>query len=120
MGLTSKYTALALGVFLGLAPFAGAQSTITHTNRRGDTVTDTRSLQNGQYSSNKTITTPSGQTYTKDKSGYLNKNGRPVTSATRTGPNGKSVTTTTNHGRYARTTKVTGPKGGSRIYRRPR
>ena len=92
MSLKAKYAALTFGVLLVFATFASAQTTVTRTNRRGDTVTDTRSLQNGQYTNDKTVTSPSGRTYTKDKTGYINANGRPVTQTTRTGPNGKSVT----------------------------
>lgn len=120
MSLTTKYAALTFGVLLAFATFANFQSTVTRTNRQGDKVTDTRSLQNGQYTNDKTITSPSGKTYTKDKTGYINNNGRLVTQSTRTGPSGKSVTSQTLHGRYANTTRVTGPNGGSRVYRRPR
>jgi hypothetical protein len=120
MSLKAKYAALTFGVFLAFATFASAQTTITRTNRWGDTVTDTRSLQNGQYTNDKTVTSPSGRTYTKYKTGYINGDGRMVTQTTRTGPNGKSVTSKTDHGTYANTTKLTGPNGGSRVYRRPR
>jgi hypothetical protein len=120
MSLKAKYAALTFGVLLVFATFTSAQTTVTRTNRRGDTVTDTRSLQNGQYTNDKTVTSPSGRTYTKDKTGYINANGRPVTQTTRTGPNGKSVTSQTYHGTYANTTRLTGPNGGTRVYRRPR
>jgi hypothetical protein len=120
MSLRAKYATPALMAFLASTTLGTAQSTVTYTNRRGDTVTDTRSLQSGQYTNNKTITSPTGKTYTKDKTGYVNGNGTPVTQTTRTGPNGKSVTSKTWHRPYAKTTRVTGPGGGTRIYRRPR
>ena len=120
MSLKVKYAALTFGMFLAFATFANAQTTVTRTNRWGDTVTDTRSLQRGQYTNDKTVTSPSGRTYTKGKTVYVNGNGRLVTQTTRTGPNGKSVTSQTYHGPYANTTRVSGPNGGSRIYRRPK
>jgi len=120
MSLASKSAALTLAAVLAFASLANAQSTVTYTNRRGDTVTDTRSLQNGQYTNDRTITGPNGKTYTRDKTSYVNGNGRVITQATRTGPNGKSVTSTTRHGTFANTTRVTGPNGGTRVYRRPK
>jgi len=120
MSLTAKYAAVVLGAVFAFATFASAQSTVTRTNRWGDTVTGTRSLQNGQYIHDKTVTSPNGRTYTRDTTGHLAGNGRLVTQTTRTGPNGKSVTSQTYHGAYANTTKVTGPNGGTRVYRRPR
>ena len=120
MSLKAKYAALTFGAFLAFATFASAQTTVTRTNRWGDTVTDTRSLQNGQYTNDKTVTSPGGKTYTKDTTGHLDSNGRAITQTTRTGPNGKSVTSQTHHGPYANTTRVTGPNGGTRVYRRPK
>jgi hypothetical protein len=120
MSLRIKYAALVFVMSVACAAYAGAQSTITYTNRWGDTVTDTRSLQNGVYTNDKTVTSPSGRTYTKDMSGYLNGNGRLITQTTRTGPNGGSVTSRTWHGPYTNVTPVTGPNGGSRVYRRPK
>jgi hypothetical protein len=118
MRLRIKYAAVVLGASLACATFASAQSTVTYTNRWGDTVTDTRSLQNGVYTNDKAVTSPSGRTYTKDMTGYVNGNGRLVTQTTRTGPNGRSVTSKTWHGPYSNVTRVTGPNGGSRVYRR--
>ena len=89
MKLTMKYAAFIIATTLACGTFAGAQSTVTYTNRRGDTVTDTRSLQNGLYANDKTVTSPSGRTYTKNMTGYRNANGRVVTQTTRTGPNGR-------------------------------
>jgi len=120
MSLKIKYAALVLGVSLSCATFAAAQKTVTYTNRWGDTVTDARSLQKGQYTNDKTVTSPSGRTYIKDTTGHLNGNGRPVTQTTRTGPNGKSETSKTWHGPNSNVTRVTGPNGGSRVYRRPK
>jgi hypothetical protein len=120
MSLRIKSAALAIGMSLACATFAAAQRTVTYTNRRGDTVTDTRSLQNGQYVNDKTVTSPTGRAYTKDTTGYLNGNGRPITQTTRTGPNGKSVSSKTWHGPYSNVTRVTGPNGGSRVYRHPK
>jgi len=120
VNLRAKYALLSFAALLACTTFASAQSSVTHTNRWGDTVTDTRSLQNGQYINDKTITTPSGRTYTRDETAYRNSNGRLITQTTRTGPNGKSVTSKTFHGAYANTTRVTGPNGGSRVYRRPK
>lgn len=74
MSLTGKSAVLAFGALLALGALANAQSTVTYTNRRGDTVTHTRSLQNGQYTNDKTITGPNGKTYTKDRTSYVNGN----------------------------------------------
>jgi hypothetical protein len=120
MSSKSTLTALALGGFMALGTFAYAQNTVTYTNRWGDRVTDTRSLQNGEYINNKTVTAPNGKTYTRDKTSYVNGNGHVITQATRTGPNGKSVTSASRYGRYGKVTRVTGPNGGTRHYRRPR
>jgi hypothetical protein len=99
---------------------AAAQQTATYTNRRGDTVTDTHTRQNGQYTNDKTVTTPNGKTHTNDFTASRNNNGRPVTSDTRTGADGKSVTKTTTHGAYGNKTTVTGRNGHSRTYYRRR
>lgn len=120
MSLAARYVAFIFATSLALATSVNAQSTVTRTNRAGDTVTDTRSFQNGQYTNVKTVTSPSGRTYTKENIAYRNSNGRLITESTRTGPNGKSVTAETFHGPYANTTRVTGPNGGSRVYRRPK
>jgi hypothetical protein len=118
MSLKIKYAAFVLGMSLACATFAGAQSTVTYTNRWGDTVTDTRTLRNGQFTNDKTVTSPSGRIYTKDMTGYLNGNGRLITQTTRTGPNGRSLSSKTWHGPYSNVTRLTGPNGGSRVYRR--
>lgn len=113
-----RASAIALGVALTTAGIATAQ-TSTWTNRRGDTVTDTRSVQNGQYTNNRTVTAPNGATHTNNYTASRNSNGRVVTSDTKTGPNGKSVNRTTTHGYYGNRTTVTGPNGNSRTaYRR--
>ena len=44
-----RNTAVALFVAATATCMASAQQTSTWTNQRGNTVTDTRSLQNGQY-----------------------------------------------------------------------
>jgi hypothetical protein len=111
---------LALSVALMATGLGTAQQTTSYTNRRGDTVTDTHSLQNGQYTNDKTVTAPNGNTRTNDFTASRNSNGRLVTSDTRTGPNGRSATETTTHGRYGNRTTVTGPNGHSRTYRRRR
>lgn len=84
--------AFALFAVLSFTATLKAQQTTTYTNNRGDTVTDTRSLQNGQYTNDKTITTPNGKTYSNDQTASLNNNGRLVTQDTRTGPNGGTRT----------------------------
>lgn len=118
MNVVTKHMTYGLGTIVLLGATALAQQTTTYTNRWGDTVTDTRSLQNGQYTNNKTVTTPNGKTYTNQKTDSLNANGRVVTQDTRTGPNGKSTNRTTTHGYYGNKTTVTGPNGGSRTFYR--
>lgn len=115
-----KQAALALCMALAMTSAVEAQQTTTYTNRRGDTVTDTHSRQNGQYTNDKTVTTPNGKTHTNDYTATRNANGRPVTTDTRTGPNGKSATRTTTHGRAGNKTTVTGPNGHSHTYYRRR
>jgi hypothetical protein len=105
---------------LSLTGIANAQQTNTYTNGRGDTVTDTRSLQNSVYSNDKSVTTPNGKTFRNDKTDSLNGNGGGVTNDTRTGPNGRFVSRTTTHGYYGNRTTVTGPNGHSRTYFRRR
>ncbi|HEY4380904.1 MAG TPA: hypothetical protein VGN01_11200 [Acidobacteriaceae bacterium] len=109
--------ALALAAMLSFAGALHAQQTTTHTNRYGDTVTDTRTQQNGVYDSERSVTAPNGATHTNDFTADRNSNGRVVTSDTHTGANGHTVSSTTTHGFYGggRTT-VTGPKGASRTY----
>lgn len=116
----SNWAALAFCTALLLAGTLEAQQTSTYTNRYGDTVTDTRSLQNGQYTNDRTVTAPNGNTRTNDFTASRNSNGRVVTSDTHTGPNGKTVNSTTTHGRYGNKTTVTGPNGHSRTYYRSR
>lgn len=53
-------------VLLAATSVASAQQTSTSTNRRGDTVTDTHSLQNGQYTNDRSVTAPNGNTHTND------------------------------------------------------
>jgi hypothetical protein len=57
-----------------------AQQTTSYTNRRGDTVTDTHSLQNGQYTNDRTVTAPNGNARTNDFTASRNSNGRLVIS----------------------------------------
>ncbi len=120
MTLTLQNTVLALCVALTAITTASAQQTATYTNRRGDTVTDTRALQNGQYTNDKTVTAPNGSTHANDFTASRNANGRVVASDTRTGANGRAVNRTTTHGYYGNKTTVTGPNGNSRTYRRRR
>jgi len=99
---------------------AAAQQTTTHTNTKGDTVTDTGSLQNGTYTNDRTVTTPNGKTRSNNFTGSRNSLGRLVTSDTHTGVNGRSETKTTTHGANGNKTTVTGPNGHSHTYYRPR
>jgi hypothetical protein len=115
-----KHAALTLCTALAMTGVIYAQQTTTHTNRRGDTVTDTHSRGNGQYTNDRTVTTPNGKTHTNDYTATRNANGRPVTTDTHTGRNGKSVTSTTTHGWRGNKTTVTGPNGRSRTYYRRR
>jgi hypothetical protein len=115
-----KQAVLVLCVALTVTLTVSAQQTTAYTSRRGSTVTDTRSLQNGQYTNDKTVTTPNGKTHTNDFTASRNANGHVVTSDTRTGPNDRSVNKTTTHGYYGNKTTVTGPNGNSRTYRRRR
>jgi len=115
-----KQTALVLGAALAMGVAAEAQHTTTYTNRRGDTVTDTHTRQNGTYTNDKTVTTPTGKTHTNDYTATRNANGRPVTTDTRTGANGRSASRTTTHGARGNKTTVTGPNGHSRTYYRRR
>ena len=101
-----------------LTGISNAQQTTTRTNRNGDTVTDTRSLQNGQYTNDKTVTAPNGKTHTNDSTANRNSNGRLVTSDTRTRSNGRSVTSSTTHRANSNRTTVTGPNGHSRTFLR--
>jgi hypothetical protein len=120
MNLNLGKAAFALGTALIATTLASAQQATTYTNRRGDTVTDTRSLQNGQYTNDKSVTAPNGRTDMNDYTAGRNANGHVVTSDTRTGANGKSVNRTTTHGYYGNKTTVTGRNGNSRTYRRAR
>ena len=120
MNYRTILAAIALSATLILASGLQAQETTTRTNRYGDTLTDTRSAQNGVLTNDKVVTTPNGKTFTKDKTNSINSNGRDVTNVTRTGPNGKSVNRNTTHGYYGNRTTVTGPQGGSRTYYRRR
>jgi len=120
MNLSFRKAAFALGAALIATTLASAQQTTTYTNRQGNTVTDTRSLQNGQYTNDKSVTAPNGQTHTNDYTVSRNANGHVVTSDTRTGTHGKSINRTTTHGYYGNKTTVTGPNGKSRTYRRAR
>ena len=115
-----RNTAVALFVAATATSMASAQQTSTWTNQRGSTVTDTRSLQNGQYSNDRSVTSPNGATHTNDFTASRNSNGRVVTSDTRTGANGRSINRTTTHGFYGNKTNVTGPNGHARTYYRRR
>lgn len=110
-----RNTAIALSIAL-TAGATFAQQTSTWTNGRGNTVTDTHSRQDSQYTNDRTVTTPSGKTHTNDFTASRNSNGRVVTSDTRTGNNGRSVNRTTTHGYYGNRSTVTGPNGHSRTY----
>lgn len=118
MSLAVKLTvpALALSISLATAAAQAQSTTTTHNNRRGDTVTDTTSTLNGVYTNHKTVTTPKGRTHTNDYTSSINSNGRRVTTDSRTGPNGRTVSRTTTHGAYRNRTTVTGPNGNSRRY----
>jgi hypothetical protein len=120
MSLTIKYAALVLGYEPGMPHICGCPEYRHLHKSLGRTVTDTRTLQHGQYTNNKTVTSPSGRTYTKNVTGYLSGSGRLMTQTRRTGPNGRSVTSKTWHGTYSAVTRVSGPNGGSRVYRRPK
>jgi hypothetical protein len=120
MNPTTKKTALTLLMALAALGTASAQQTTTYTNRRGDNVTDTRTLQNGQYTNDRTVTMPNGETRTNDFTASRDGNGRLVSSDTHTGVNGRSVTKSTTHGFYGNRTTVTGPNGRSRSYYRRR
>lgn len=114
-----RNTALALCTFLVVGAIADAQQTTTYTDHKGDTVTDSRSLQNGTYTNDRTVTSPKGKTRSNDYTASRNSNGRLVTSDTHTGVNGRSETKTTTHGARGNKTTVTGPNGHSRTYYRP-
>lgn len=116
----SRCGLLVLCVGLTLATTAEAQQTTSYTNRWGDTVTDTRSRQNGTVTNDRTVTTPNGKTFTNDRTASRDSNGRPVVQDTRTRPNGKSVNATTTYGRFRDTRTITGPNGGSRTFYRRR
>jgi hypothetical protein len=120
MNSTTKKTAFGLLIALVALGTAAAQETTTYTNRHGDHVTDTRTLQNGQYTNDRTVTMPNGETRTNDFTASRNGNGRLVSSDTHTGVNGRSVTKMTTHGFYGNRTTVTGPNGRSRSYYRRR
>lgn len=111
---------LALCVVVAGGGPGSAQQTSTWTNRRGDTVTDTRSLQSGAYTNDRTVTALNGRTHTNDFTASRNANGRLVTSDTRTGPNGRSATKTTTHGFYGNRSTLAGPNGHSRTFYRRR
>ena len=113
---TPRNMSIALCMAAVATVMAAAQQTTTWTNRRGDTVTDSRSLQNGQYTNDRTVTAPNGRTHSNDFTASRNSNGRVVTSDTKTGPNGRSASETTTHGRYGSKTTATGPNGNSRTY----
>jgi len=110
------YVALSFTGTLLFATAANAQTTTTRTTRGGGTVTSTRSVQNGEYTKHRTVTTAQGRVYSESKTQSVNANGRVVTTNKRTGPNGKSVSRTTTHGYHGNKTTITGPNGGSRTY----
>ena len=115
-----KRTMLLLGIAtaaaLLFATAANAQATTTRPTRGGGTVTSTRAVHNGVYSKDRTLTTARGRVYSDAKTQSVNGNGRVVTTNTRTGPMGQSVSRSTTHGYYGNKTIVTGPNGGSRTY----
>jgi hypothetical protein len=111
MNQLCKHAIFILGLTLSLTGAIEAQQTSIYTTPQGNSVTDTRSLQNGQYTNDKTVTGPNGKTYTNDKTSSVNNNGHPVTTDTMTGPNGKSASSTTTYGRDGSKTTVTGPNG---------
>jgi hypothetical protein len=86
-----------------------------HLYHSRNSVTDTRSLQNDQYTNDKTVTAPNGQTYTNDKTVSRNGSGQVVSQDTQTGPNGRSATATDTRslqsGQYTNDKTVTGPNG---------
>jgi len=110
------YVALSFTGTLLFAAATNAQTTTTRTTRGGGTVTSTRSVQNGEYTKHRTVTSARGRVYSETKTQSVNANGHVVTTSTRTGPNGESVHRTTTHGYYGNKTTVTGPNGGSRTY----
>ena len=120
MKLITRSAALLLAAVLSLAGALDAQQTTTYTNRQGDTVTDSHGAQNGVYTNDKTVTAPDGATRTNDFTASRNSNGRPVTSDSRTGFNGRTESSTTTHGYYGNRTTVTGPNGHSRTFYRAR
>jgi hypothetical protein len=111
--------AFAVAGSLLFAAAANAQTT-TRTTRGGATVTSTRSVQNGVYAKQRSVTTARGRVYSDTKTQSVNGNGRVVTTNSRTGPNGGSVSRITTHGYYGNKTTITGPNGGSRTYLRRR
>jgi hypothetical protein len=109
-----KQAIFILGLTLSLTGAIEAQETSTYTTQ-GNSVTDTRSLQNDQYTNDKTVTAPNGQTYTNDKTVSRNGSGQVVSQDTQTGPNGRSATATDTRslqsGQYTNDKTVTGPNG---------
>ena len=69
MKQTPKRALFVLSVALSLTGAIEAQQNYTYTTAAGNTVSDTRSQQNGQYTNSRTVTSPSGQTYTNDHRG---------------------------------------------------
>jgi hypothetical protein len=120
MNQICKRALFVLGVALSLAGATKAQQTTTYTTPQGNSVTDTRSVQNGQYTNDRTATGRNGETYTNDKTTSLNGNGHPVTTDTATGPNGKSASATSTYGRYGSRTTATGPNGHTGTFYRRR
>lgn len=116
----SVSAAIALLAMVSFSSAARAQVTTTHTNRRGDIVTSSRSAYDGQHTTYRTVTTPLGLTHTNEKTQRITAHGRVVTTDTRIGPKGQSVTRSTVHGYYGNRTSVTGPNGGTRTYVRHR
>jgi hypothetical protein len=110
-----KWAIFILGLALSLTGAIEAQETSTHTTPQGNSLTDTRSLQDGQYTNDKTVTAPNGQTYTNDKTMSHNGSGQVVSQDTQNGPNGRSATATDTrsleNGQYTNDKTVTGPNG---------
>ena len=120
MNSTLKYAPLTICAALAITGSAGAQQTTTRTNQRGDTVGDTRSVQSGEYTNDRTVITPNGKVHTSSYTASRNASGGLVTTDTHTGPNGRSATSTTTHGWRGNKTTVTGPNGRSHTYYRSR
>jgi len=90
-----RKTALSLAITLGLAGAAMAQDasqTTDYTNRHGDSVSVTKQGQNGNGTSQKTVTGPNGQTVTENKS-VTSGNGSATVDKSVTSPNGNTAST---------------------------